>query len=127
MMDKQPEDQDPALGRLPESYADGQVKQLAEDVWFMRRPLGSTTFVLTEEGAVVVDPGLGVEGPRVLAELRERSQAPVRLIIYTHGHADHVGAGAFLTEASLVGSLKSSSSYCMILHDRGEFSRLFEG
>ena len=106
-MDKQSEEQDPALGRLLESYPGAQVRQLAEDVWFVRRPLGNTTFVLTEDGAVVVDPGLGIEGPPVLAELRKLTQAPVRLIIYTHGHADHVGGtGAFLAEASQRGDAK---------------------
>jgi alkyl sulfatase BDS1-like metallo-beta-lactamase superfamily hydrolase len=62
---------------------------------------GNATLLLTDDGAAVVDPGLQQNGPRILRELRERSQAPVRFVIYTHGHADHAfGTGALLEEAA---------------------------
>ena len=126
-MDKERGEREQSLEGMLENYGEAQVKQLAEDVWFMRRPLGNTTFVLTSEGAVVVDPGLGVEGPPVLAELRKQTQAPVRLIIYTHGHADHVGGtGAFLKEAGERGDPRPEILAHKRVIDRFEtYQRLF--
>jgi glyoxylase-like metal-dependent hydrolase (beta-lactamase superfamily II) len=42
-------------------------------------------------GAVLVDTGTGANADAVLASLRELTNRPVRHIINTHSHADHVG------------------------------------
>jgi glyoxylase-like metal-dependent hydrolase (beta-lactamase superfamily II) len=55
-----------------------------------------TSWVLTDDGVVVIDPG----NFRACAMIRDRLAAescgPVRYLIYTHAHMDHLGgAGAF--------------------------------
>ena len=54
----------------------------------------------TGEGVILVDAGVGPEGEGVLQGLREAGFAPgdVRLILLTHGHADHSGNAAYLRE-----------------------------
>jgi alkyl sulfatase BDS1-like metallo-beta-lactamase superfamily hydrolase len=77
-----------------------EPQEIAPDIWLLPG-FGNATLVLTDEGIAVVDPGLMGNGPRVLREVRERSQAPIRFIIYTHGHADHAfGTGPLLVDAS---------------------------
>lgn len=62
---------------------------------------GNTTFVVGSEGVAVVDPGLFTNGPRVVRELREVTDEPVRYVVYTHGHYDHAfGTAALVDEAA---------------------------
>jgi len=78
----------------------GEPQEVAPGIW-MVPGFGNATLLLTDDGAAVVDPATRQNGPRILRELRERTQAPVRFIIYTHGHADHAfGTGPLLDEAA---------------------------
>ena len=45
----------------------------------------------TDEGLVQVNAGMGMEAPVIEANLREFSDKPVRTLILTQGHVDHVG------------------------------------
>jgi cyclase len=47
-------------------------------------------------GSVVVDPGSQERGAEVLAAIRALSRAPIRFIINTHAHPDHVSANELL-------------------------------
>lgn len=54
----------------------------------------------TDEGLVAIDTSLPLFAPGVLEHLRRWSSQPVDTIVYTHGHADHVGgAPAFVEDA----------------------------
>jgi alkyl sulfatase BDS1-like metallo-beta-lactamase superfamily hydrolase len=53
---------------------------------------GNVTLVQGEDGAIIVDTGSNpVEAREVRAAFGTLLQAPVRAIIYTHGHPDHTG------------------------------------
>ncbi len=69
---------------------------VTEDVFL--HPLFVNSYVLrTDEGLVVIDPGLGEASGSVQASVRRWSDAPLVTAIYTHGHADHAfGLRAFL-------------------------------
>lgn len=45
----------------------------------------------TDEGLVQVNAGMGMEAPVIEANLREFCDKPVRTLILTQGHVDHVG------------------------------------
>jgi len=52
------------------------------------------------EGIVLVDNGLAEQGPRLAATLQERiAQFPIRMVINTHWHYDHVGGNEALGAA----------------------------
>ena len=54
-------------------------------------------FIVTNEGVVVIDTGMTPElGAEFLADIRKQTNQPVRYVIFTHYHYDHVdGASAF--------------------------------
>ena len=81
----------------------GELQEVAEGVYLLPG-FGNCTLILGDEGAAVVDPGLFQNGPRVVSALRGLSDAPVRYVIYTHGHYDHAfGTPALLEDAAARG------------------------
>lgn len=75
------------------------TREIAPGVFFLAG-FGNTTFIVGSDGVAVVDPGLLVNGPRVVEALRAITDLPVRYVIYTHGHYDHAfGTPALLDDA----------------------------
>lgn len=58
---------------------------------------GTRTYIVGRERCVVIDPG-PEDGPHIDAVAAEVGEGEVVAIIATHGHADHLGAGARLAE-----------------------------
>jgi len=55
----------------------------------------NSTFLVSEQGILVVDTGLNAqEGRKLLDEIRKISAAPVRWIVNTHYHPDHRGGNS---------------------------------
>lgn len=53
--------------------------------------LSNTYLLTTDEGRVIVNTGMGFEGPVHRANFDAVDSGPVRYIIFTQGHVDHVG------------------------------------
>jgi alkyl sulfatase BDS1-like metallo-beta-lactamase superfamily hydrolase len=63
-------------------------------------PLGANVYlVTTPSGNVVIDTGTSSEAANARELLRAESHAPVKYIILTHGHADHIGGISLWKEA----------------------------
>jgi glyoxylase-like metal-dependent hydrolase (beta-lactamase superfamily II) len=63
---------------------------------------GNTTVQIGDEGVLLVDTQFAPLAPKLMAEIRKLSPGPVRYIINTHMHPDHVGGNAAI--AKLAGS-----------------------
>jgi alkyl sulfatase BDS1-like metallo-beta-lactamase superfamily hydrolase len=50
-----------------------------------------TSWVLTDAGVVIIDAGPDTAAPRVKEEMARETDQPVKYIIYSHGHIDHIG------------------------------------
>jgi cyclase len=55
-------------------------------------------FVIGEDGVIVIDTAPNA-GKALLAEIRRRTKLPIRFVVNTHYHPDHVANNAVFTEA----------------------------
>jgi alkyl sulfatase BDS1-like metallo-beta-lactamase superfamily hydrolase len=69
------------------------------DVYVAKIPIANASWINTNEGTVVIDT---LMGPVVANQMKEKileTGGPVKIIIYTHHHGDHVGgASVFLDQ-----------------------------
>lgn len=49
--------------------------------------------LITTEGALVIDPAATCTAGWLRDEIRKRFDVPVKYVVYTHGHADHISGG----------------------------------
>ena len=81
------------------------LQQLAENVYaYIGEGGGSNSgFVLTPEGVIVIDARDNVDLAKgLLAEIRKFTNAPMKYLISTHHHGDHVGGNTALQEISTI-------------------------
>ena len=68
-----------------------EVRKVADNVYYATG-VGNTVMVTTDDGVVIFDTGLIIQSAKQLRALREQvSDAPVRYVVLSHSHADHVG------------------------------------
>jgi len=62
--------------------------------------LGNVVMIEAPEGLIIVDTGESVtESRKIMAEFRKLTDKPVKAVVYTHFHPDHInGVKAFVTE-----------------------------
>ena len=67
-----------------------QVDEVSPGIW-CSAGLSNVFMLPTSEGRVIINAGMGFEGPVHRANLDSVDSSPVRYIILTQGHYDHVG------------------------------------
>ena len=77
---------------------------------------GNITVQVGEDGVLLVDSGLAGSSAQVLEAVRALSDKPIRFVIDTHVHADHVGgnqaiakAGSTIAGGNVVGDIGASA------------------
>jgi alkyl sulfatase BDS1-like metallo-beta-lactamase superfamily hydrolase len=75
------------------------VAKPINDFVYLSEGLSNTYLIVTSEGRVVVNTGMGFEAPVHRRNFDAVDASPVRMILLTQGHVDHVGGVDLFREA----------------------------
>ena len=75
-----------------------QRTQLSDRVWMLTGRGGNVGVVVTDEGVIVIDDQFENMAPLIVEQVRAVTDQPIRYVINTHVHGDHVGGNGVLQE-----------------------------
>ena len=82
---------------------DDEITKLADDVYLHRRQFHQAIFITTPKGVIVTDPISSEAATWLKAKIKTLTDQPVRYVIYSHHHDDHItGGNVFADQASFV-------------------------
>jgi glyoxylase-like metal-dependent hydrolase (beta-lactamase superfamily II) len=83
---------------IPDPRGGHEVTEIAPGYYSLRHRANRNVFWITNQGVIATDPG-NVEQARVLREeIRKLTPLPVKYVIYSHHHWDHVIGGAIFQQ-----------------------------
>jgi glyoxylase-like metal-dependent hydrolase (beta-lactamase superfamily II) len=92
----------PAFAQAPRPQIQTTKVDGAEGVYLFRNGNHQSIFIVTSDGVIATDPiayGRPTGGADYLAEIRKVTDKPVKLLIYSHHHYDHIAGGKAFKDA----------------------------
>ena len=78
-----------------------EITKLADDVYLFRHQSHQAIFLVTPKGVIVTDPISTEAATWLKAEIKKLTDQPVRYVIYSHHHNDHITGGSIFAETAL--------------------------
>lgn len=106
-----------------ETSVDMSLKQVSPHVWYVQGVAGTATenegfisnagVVITPEGVVVIDAlGTPALARKLLGLIREKTDKPIKHVLVTHYHADHIyGLQVFKAQGAVITAPKGAGEY----------------
>jgi glyoxylase-like metal-dependent hydrolase (beta-lactamase superfamily II) len=90
---------------IPGAFAQAPVRevtQIAGEVYRFRNQNHYSVFAVTPAGIIATDPINAEAAQWLKAELHRRFNRPVKYVIYSHDHADHIAGGEVFADTAAV-------------------------
>jgi glyoxylase-like metal-dependent hydrolase (beta-lactamase superfamily II) len=84
-----------------QSKPDDEITKLTDDVYLHRHQSHQAIFIATPQGVIVTDPISLDAATWLKAEIRKLTDQPVRYVIYSHHHGDHITGGNVFADTAL--------------------------
>jgi len=86
----------PALLTHQQRFSDAELIRVQDNIYVAHGyDMSNIIFIEGPEGLVVMDTGFRVEkARRAIDAMREITDKPIKAVIYSHGHGDHIGGSA---------------------------------
>lgn len=79
-----------------------EITQIAGEVYRFRNNNHYSIFAVTPAGIIATDPINAEAAQWLKAELQRRFARPVKYVIYSHDHADHIAGGEVFADTAIV-------------------------
>jgi len=87
-----------------------EITPIAGDVYRFRNNNHYAVFAVTPAGIIATDPINAEAAQWLKAELQKRFSQPVKYLIYSHDHADHISGGAVFADTAIVVAHENAKS-----------------
>ncbi len=78
------------------------ITQIAGDLYRFQNNFHFSVFLVTPEGVIATDPINAEAAAWLKAEIAERFGKPVKYLIYSHDHADHISGGEVFADTATI-------------------------
>lgn len=79
-----------------------EITRIAGEVYRFRNNFHYSVFAVTPAGIIVTDPINAGAAQWLKDELKQRFNQPVRYLVYSHDHADHISGGEVFADTAVV-------------------------
>ncbi len=107
------------------------IQKAQGNVYMLVGAGGNVTIQIGSEGVLMVDTQFAPMSAKLLAAIRTLSQGPLRYIINTHSHGDHVGgnenlkkAGATIAGGNVAGDIGDAAQGAQIIAHLNAYNRM---
>lgn len=83
----------PAWAQMPPGMELSETTKIADGVYSFRFAFHRNMFVVTDEGVIVTDPINSKAASIMMKEIKKVTEKPVKYVIYSHEHWDHISGG----------------------------------
>ena len=91
-----------AFAQQPAQPPVREISKIAGEVYRFRNNNHYSVFAVTPAGVIVTDPIDAGAAQWLKDEIKKRFNQPVRYVIYSHDHADHISGGQVFIDAAIV-------------------------
>lgn len=78
------------------------IENISGDIYRFRHKFHYSVFAVTSEGIIATDPINADAAEWLKAALKERFNQPVKYLIYSHEHPDHISGGEVFADTAIV-------------------------
>lgn len=107
-----------SAARAQQQEAQRAITPIAGDLYRFQNDFHFSVFLVTPEGVIATDPINAEAAAWLRDQIEERFDQPIKYVVYSHDHADHVAGGEVFKEAGATVVAHENAKRAIIGEDR---------